>query len=180
MSDVLGRRCLIIGDVGAGKTRLTKRLLEEALDMGLKDVTVIDMAPRAVEVNGMLVGGVLVEESREGVRCLRSDDIKTPRLSASSAEELLRLADHNRREVEKLLDSFNAEPTGALFVNDASIYLQRGDPDNLWDSLMRAETVVANGYMGKRLAEDRGTGLSRIERERMKELASKMDVVVRL
>lgn len=169
-----------MGDVGAGKTRLTKWLLEEALDMGLKDITVIDMAPRAVEVNGVLVGGVLVEGSREGVRCLRSDDIKTPRLSAGSADELLRLADHNLREVEKLLDSFKVEPTETLFVNDASIYLQRGDPGNLWASLVRAETVVANGYMGKRLAEDRGTGLSRIERERMKVLASKMDMVVRL
>lgn len=180
MSEIVGRRTLIAGDAGAGKTRLTRRLLEEALGMGLEGVTVIDMAPGAVDVNGSPVGGTLAEADEYDVRCLGSDDIRTPRLSARTAEELLQLAEHNMREVDGLLEAFEEEPSRTLFVNDISIYLQRGDLERLWRALESAETVVANGYLGDKLGEDLGTGLSRDERERMEELASRMDVVIRL
>ncbi|TRO46200.1 hypothetical protein E2P65_06135 [Candidatus Bathyarchaeota archaeon] len=180
MSDLVGKRTLIAGEVGTGKTRLTKRLLEEALEMGLEDMAVIDMAPGAVDVNGLLVGGFLVDAGSLGARYLQTDAIKTPRLSARTPEELLQMADHNRHEVEMLLDAFDADPSRTLFVNDVSIYLQRGSVERLWETLRRADTVVANGYMGERLRTDLGTGLSKGERERMDELASRMDRVIRL
>lgn len=180
MSDLVGRRTLIAGDVGAGKTRLTRRLLEEALEMGLDDVTVIDMAPRAVDIDGVPVGGVLVTVDASGIRYLQADDIKTPRLSARTPEELLQLADHNRDKVERLLEAFDTEPSSILFINDVSIYLQRGSLDRLWETLLKADTVVANGYVGERLKDDLGTGLSRDESQRMDELASRVDEVIRI
>ena len=180
MRDLVGRRTLIVGDVGAGKTRLTRRLLEEALELGLDGVTVIDMAPRAVDIDGVTVGGVLFNADARGIRYLQTDDIKTPRLSARTSEELLQLADHNRENVERLLEAFDTEPSSILFINDVSIYLQRGSLDRLWETLLKADTVVVNGYVGEKLKADLGTGLSRDERRRMDELASRVAEVIRI
>jgi GTPase SAR1 family protein len=180
MSEIVGLKTLIVGDVGAGKTRLTRRLLDEALEMNLERVTVIDMAPDVVNIEGVSVGGALLGAYQGDTRLLRLNDIKTPRLSAKSPEELLQLADHNRREIEGLLDAFDAEPSGTLFINDVSIYLQRGDLERLWSILSGDKTVVVNGYLGERLKEDLGTGLSQNERCQMEDLASRMDLVIRL
>jgi len=180
MRNLVGRRTLIVGDVGAGKTRLTRRLLEEALELGLDGVTVIDMAPRAVDIDGVTVGGVLFNADARGIRYLQTDDIKTPRLSARTSEELLQLADHNRENVERLLEAFDTEPSSILFINDVSIYLQRGSLDRLWETLLKADTVVANGYVGEKLKADLGTGLSRDERLRIDELASRVAEVIRI
>jgi GTPase SAR1 family protein len=178
MSEIVGLKTLIVGDVGAGKTRLTRRLLGEELEMNLERVTVIDMAPDVVNIEGVSVGGALLGAYKGDIRLLRSNDIKTPRLSAKSPEELLQLADHNRREIEGLLDAFDTEPSETLFVNDVSIYLQSGKLERLWDTIKLAETVVVNGYFGTRLEEDLGTGVSARERRLMEELASRMDKVV--
>jgi GTPase SAR1 family protein len=180
MSDIVGLKTLIVGDVGAGKTRLTRRLLEEALEMNLERVTVIDMAPDVVNIEGVSVGGTLLGAYQGDIRLLRSNDIKTPRLSAKSPEELLQLADHNRREIEGLLDAFDAEPSDTLFVNDVSIYLQSGDSERLWSTLSGDKTVVVNGYLGERLKEDLGTGLSQNERRQMEDLASRTHLVIKL
>jgi len=180
MSEIVGLKTLIVGDVGTGKTRLTRRLLDEALEMSLERVVVIDMAPEAVIIEGVSVGGALLDSHRDGVWLLRSSDIKTPRLSAKSPEELLQLADHNRREIDGQLDAFDAEPGDTLFVNDVSIYLQRGDLERLWSTLKDPKSVVVNGYLGERLKGDLGTGLSLNEQNQMEDLASRMDLVIEL
>ena len=79
-----------------------------------------------------------------------------------------------------MLEVFDTEPSRILFINDVSLYLQRGSLDRLWETLLKADTVVANGYVGERLKDDLGTGLSRDERRRMDELASRVDVVIRI
>jgi GTPase SAR1 family protein len=174
-------KVLIVGDVGTGKTALTRRILTEAVHIGFKrDITVIDMAPGATVINGLPVGGKLLSSSDFNVRLLEAKDIKTPRLSAHDHEELLRLADHNRDEVEKLMDKFVAEPTKILFINDVSIYLQRGDLERLWGALEKADTVVVNGYLGEKLRSDLGTGISERERRLMEGLAARMDIVISL
>jgi len=43
-----------------------------------------------------------------------------------------------------------------------------------------AQTVIANGYLGKRLAEDYGSGVSAHERRNMLDLVEEMDLVVNL
>ena len=63
-------------------------------------------------------------------------------------------------------------------INDVSIYLQCGKLERLWETIQLAETVVANGYLGTRLEKDLGTNVSARERHLMKELASRMDVVI--
>ena len=178
MSELAGKRTLILGDVGAGKTVQTRRLLEEALSLGLGPVTVMDMAPEARVVNGTRVGGPILEADVPGVRVLRSRSIRAPRLSAVDAKDVVEQASHNATVVKALLEQFRDSPTPVLFVNDISIYLQMGDVQTLWGALAEAGTVVANGYLGERLKDDRGSGVSDRERKGMEELAARFDVVV--
>lgn len=167
-----------MGDVNTGKTMMTKELLDEAIELDPGEVTVIDMAPKLFMVESISFGGALLGPGDNDVRCLMSDEIRTPRLSAETREELLEFADQNREKIERLLDEFQAHPSRILFINDVSIYLQLGELDRLWDTIKLAETVVANGYLGTRLEEDLGTGVSARERHLMGKLASRMDVVV--
>ena len=173
-------RTIILGDVGTGKTLLTRRLLREALEKTDGPVTALDFAPPVKVLSGVKVGGFLVEVEHPRLRHLKSSLIETPRLSARSGDELVRLADHNMRITAAMLREFNRSPTEVLFVNDASIYLQRGEIDRLWRAFEAAETVVTNGYYGERLKADHETGLSSRERTLMEELASRMDRVIRL
>ena len=178
--DLLGKRVLILGDTGTGKTRLTKRLLIEAIEEGhSQDITVIEMAPPSIELRGLSVGGVLLNSTPPKLRILEGGEIKTPRLSARDGEEVLRLADYNRGVIEKLLEDFIRAPTKILFINDISLYLQRGDLEYLWKVLQKAETVIANGYIGEKLKDDLGTGLSAREGQLIEMLASRTDVVIR-
>jgi len=179
--EFLGRKVLIIGDVGRGKTSFTRHLLIEAVEKGYApQITVIDMAPKQVSFKGLAAGGKILKHGEFKVRCLDAGDVKTPRLSARSPDELLELAEHNRRIIERLLRKFIASPTRILFINDVSLYLQRGSFDLLWSALERADTAILNGYYGEKLRDDLGTGVSKRERNLMERLAAKVDVLFQL
>jgi hypothetical protein len=172
-----------MGTVRTGKTKLTVDLLEEAVEFGGSEaVTVVDMAPETEIVGGKSVGGRLSEftEANEKVRYLAPRRVETPRLKASSAEELLSMVRLNAERISPLLEAYLTSPTPVLFVNDVSIYLQSGSADLVIRSVKRAETFVANGYYGEYFSEDLGTGVSTVERELMDLLASHMDIVIRL
>jgi len=181
--DILGKKVLIYGDVGTGKTRLTVRLLEEAVKLGLaQEITVIEMAPRNTVVRGIRVGGRLSEATdvTRRLRYLAPRRVETPRLVARDGEELLDLVDKNRRRIRRLLRNYVENPTPILFVNDISIYLQSGDFDTLAYAIGKASTLVANGYYGKTLSNDHSTGVSALERELMDKLAALMDLRITL
>jgi len=179
-SDLRGMKTMIIGDVGTGKTDLTRYFLMEAVDQVNGLITVLDFAPPAQKVKGIDVGGYLLEGSHPKIRCLYSRLIKTPRLSAEDCDELIRLASYNREITESLLAQFLDSPTDTLFINDASIHLQQGNIRELWHAISNASTVVANGYMGSTLRPDHGSGVSERERSMMRQLTAKMDRVIEL
>lgn len=179
-SELKGKRTIIVGDVGTGKTLLTKRLLIEAINQSKESITVLDFAPQERTVNGVKVGGYLCEDSLPHVRYYRSKLMKTPRLSAKDGVEVIKLADYNKDITEHMLHQFLESPTEILFINDTSIHLQRGNLQTLWNAIIRADTVVANGYLGEHLRQDHGTGVSRRERLLMQQLATEMDNVIRL
>jgi len=99
---------------------------------------------------------------------------------AKNQDELISIADSNRAKIEKVLEAFNKAPTKVLFINDASMYLQKGELENLRATISKAETAVVNAYLGERLKNDLGTGLSNRERTLVLSLAEKMDRVIRL
>ena len=180
-AEFLGKKVLIVGDVGRGKTKFTRQLLIEALKMGYgSQITVIDMAPKQVSFKGLPIGGKIMKADEFKVRYLNCEDVKTPRLSARSPDELLELAEHNRKVLERLLKRFIASPTRILFINDVSLYLQMGKFDLLWSALEKADTAIINGYYGEKLQDDLGTGLSERERRLVEKLEAKVDVLIRL
>jgi len=180
-AEFIGRKVLILGDVGSGKTRFTRSLLMEALEEGYgAQITVIDMAPEQVFLNGSAIGGKILKPGEFKIRYLDAGDVKTPRLSARSPDELLELAEHNRRTIERMLNFFIDSPTRILFINDVSLYLQRGSLDLLWSALEKADTAIVNGYYGEKLQDDLGTGVSKRERRLMEKLAARVDITFML
>jgi len=180
-AEFLGKKVLIIGDVGSGKTRFTRQLLEEALAEGYgSQITVIDMAPKRVSLNSFAAGGKIMKPREFKVRYLDAGDVKTPRISARSPSEILELAEHNSKNMEKLLREFLSSPTRILFINDVSLYFQMGRFDLLWSALQKTDTAILNGYYGEKLKDDLGTGISERERKLMENLADRVDVLIRL
>ena len=166
-----------------GKTKLTAELLEEAVKLGFSTmITVIDMAPETEIVEGRGIGGRLSELTRayREVRYLAPPRVETPRLKATSVEELLSLVQLNAERIRPLLEEYLAVPSSILFINDISIYLQSGQVDTVLLAEGKAETFIANGYYGEFFSQDHRTGVSKRERDLMDLLASHMDIVIRL
>lgn len=183
LREFLNKRVLIVGDVGSGKTLLTANLLEQAIDMGYaSQTTVIDMAPPPLIFRGVRMGGTLSDfiKTISKVKYLKPASVKAPRIMASSADELIELVGFNIREIDPLLAEFQENSTEFLFINDVSIYFQGGDVGRIIDVVKKSRTFIANGYFGKKLERDLGTGISKKERMAMKRLMDEMDVVIRL
>ena len=179
-NELRGMKTLIVGEVGTGKTALTRRLLFEALDQVSEVITVLDFAPPAQKVKGITIGGYLLEDSHPKVNRLYSKLIKTPRLSAGDSYEVIRLASHNREITDFLINKFLDSPTDTLFINDVSIHLQQGKLQLLLDAIKKSSIVVANGYMGTTLTPDHGSGISRRENSLMRKLAVEIDKMIKL
>ena len=181
---VIGRKLLIVGDVGSGKTALTGRLLTEALAIFSPNyVTVIDMAPERRKFKGAIVGGRLTDLMRvpEGVLILRpTPSPVAPRLDGLTAGDVLRLAQSNHHAIDLVLAKYSADPTPILFMNDVSIYMQSGDLENLLTAIGYPKTVVMNSYLGIALQDDRGSGVSQHERNGLARLKTAVDEVVTL
>ena len=178
-SDLKGRKTLITGDPGSGKIEYARRLLEEAIEEAKGLITVIDFSPSLRTKDGADVGGRLYNSDSPIVRVLSSKLMKTPRITAETPEELVRLAEYNRNITEALLDQFKGS-TDTLFINDVHLHLQRGMLQTLWNSIREVDTVVITGCMGSDLGDDLGTGISRRERALMMRLGSNMDQVIQL
>lgn len=179
----LGKQVLIVGDVGSGKTLLTANLLDQAVDMGYcQQITVIDLAPPKMEFHRMQIGGILAEVTKavSEVRYLKPKEVKAPRAMARNAEELVRLIKFNKRVIDLVLKKFLLKPTPLLFINDVSIYLQAWGIEKILLAMNKSQTFIANGYFGKRLEADFGTGISMKEHMMMRRLMQVMDVTIRL
>lgn len=167
VEDYLGRKTLILGDVNAGKTTLTRKVLEALLcrrDLGGR-IAIVDMAPEILErlanAKGLpRVGGKLTPPEGHDILYL-GGRFDPPRLSSKTEKEAVEKAGGNRRIIEGLFRKLDGQSRDILLINDVSIYLQAGTAGNLIRRLDRAATVIANGYWGGKLG-----GGSLTERER--------------
>jgi GTPase SAR1 family protein len=182
--EIIGRKILIVGDVGSGKTALTARLLSEALAIfSPNDITVIDMAPSLREFKGVIVGGRLIDfvNTSTGVRILTpTPSPVAPRIEGLTAADVLRFAQSNHQSIDRVLKKYSADPTPILFMNDVSMYMQIGELGNLLTVIESAETAILNSYQGITLQDDHGSGVSQHERDGLALLKRAVDQVMTL
>lgn len=181
--NTIGQSILIIGDVGAGKTQLTMRLVDEAIATDMREhITIIDMAPTTRFVGSLKIGGQLREIAPHlnEVRYLAPSRIETPRLSARSSQELQHLIALNQQRITPLLHTFLHSPSPILFINDVSLYLQSGSLTPVTQVICATDTCIVNGYYGQSIQTEIQDPVSRIERALMNRLIENVDIVVTL
>jgi len=180
MSRFLGKKTLIIGEVGSGKTRLLINILRNFISEGLSSmVTVIDMAPPRM----LDIGGRIIDHDSQlcsMIRYLYSDDIRPARLLGKSAEEVMRIATNNAKIIDKLIEEYLSNSTEILMINDLTIFIHAGDGEKLMRTIEAATTFVGTAYDGNRLSEDKGTGITMREKQYVSELLNTVDNVIKL
>ncbi|KPV61586.1 MAG: hypothetical protein AOA65_2403 [Candidatus Bathyarchaeota archaeon BA1] len=178
VKDIVGRKVLVLGEASSGKTRLIARLLDQLTSLAEPcEITIIDMAPQRIGD----IGGKLSDytSSVNKVRNLSPRKVYAPRLTGTSREQVLEYAELNRKAIEPLLSQFIQKPTKFLIINDITLYLHSGDLEKILHCLTLAQTFLASGYHGRKLAEDRGAGISLRETQLIEMLAKRMDKIIR-
>jgi len=177
--DIVGKRVLLLGEAGSGKTALAARVLEELMRLfAPEEITVIDMAPRRIgEVGGRLSD---ITDSTKKVKYLTPKRVYAPRFMGTSREQVLKFAELNRRAIEPLFNIFVRRPTRILVLNDVTLYLHAGELKTVLKSMRLAKTFLATAYRGSKLAEDRGSGISNREEQSVKRLSAQVDQIVEI
>ena len=182
VGDLHGKRTLILGEAGTGKTRFTTRLFRAfARKYRGESAVLIDLAPPAIRTKGRKIGGHLdFRRLPENVYLLRPSAIAAPRIQGRTPAEVRSLAEANRAAIEPLLERWLQHSVPVLMLNDLTIYLQAGSVERIVEAIRRAKTFIGNAYYGEILRDDHGSGLSARERVAVEFLLSSMDYVIRL
>jgi GTPase SAR1 family protein len=177
--EILGKKILILGEAGSGKTKLAARLLRELMMLvNPEEITVIDFAPQRVgEIGGKLIDYMNITG---GVKYFSPENVYTPRLAGTSPKQVLRYAELNTKSMEPLFNRFIRNVTEVLVLNDVTLYLHLGKLETVLKCVRLAKTFLATAYYGSKLAEDLGTGISSRERQLTDKLATSMDVTVNI
>ena len=174
----IGRKILIVGEIGSGKTLLLSRFLDELVRSGLKDeVTVIEMAPNRGEVGGTIENytrNVLI------VRYLKPWRIIPPRMMGKNREEVINYARLNMLALKPLIEEYLRDPTEILLINDLTIYLHAGEVEDIIQLINISKTFAATAYEGEKLADDKGSGITDRERRSLNRLKEFVDEVLKL
>ncbi|MCX8201693.1 MAG: hypothetical protein RMI43_06695 [Candidatus Caldarchaeum sp.] len=178
VQELLGKKTIIIGETGTGKTKLLAEILGKLCGLlGPSKITVIDLAPEKIRGTG---GPLTLYIDTTPFHYLRPAVVYAPRLMACNAEDVIRYAKHNAEKSKELFEKYLQRPTELLAINDMTIYLHAGETDQLIKVVEKAATFLATAYYGEKLADDFGTGLSRLEKEKLEIILEKVDNVVRL
>jgi hypothetical protein len=178
-TETIGKKVLILGEVGSGKTSLTAKAVQELmLFIEPKEITVIDMAPEAIgEIGGKLSKYLSLNNE---LRCLSPAKVYAPRTMGITNKQVAEYAKRNKNSIEPLLDEFLKQPTKVLIINDITLYLHLGKLEKIINCIRSTETFLASAYYGVRLKEDYGAGISAREKQMVDKLATYMDHVVKL
>jgi GTPase SAR1 family protein len=175
-TEIIGKKVLILGEAGSGKTKLAAGLLRELMDQKKAGrITVIDLAPpRTDEIGGKLTDYLSLTNA---VRYLSPECVYTPRLAGTSPKQTLQYAELNRRSMEPLFSEFLQDVTEVLVINDVTLYFHAGRLETVLECERSSRTFLATAYYGSKLASDLGTGISQREREMTEKLARFMDSI---
>jgi len=183
LESLIGKKVLVEGDVGSGKTAYAHRLILQALDLAdVGDVIVIDMAPRRRRVGKRFVGGRLKmpKGSAPRIKYFSPDQVFAPRLEGKNGKEVQELARANASELEKILEPILKMKKRMLFINDLTMFLHAGDVGLLIDAISETETFIGTAYKGKFLSNDKGSGIASRERTLLEKIEKCMDLVISL
>ena len=183
LESLIGKKVLVEGDVGSGKTAYAHRLIRQALDLAdVGDVIVIDMAPRRRRVGKRFVGGRLKMPKGSAPRIEYSspDQVFAPRLEGKNGKEVQELARANASELEKILEPILKRKKRMLFINDLTMFLHAGDVGLLIDAISETETFIGTAYKGKFLSNEKGSGITSRERTLLEKIEKCMDLVISL
>lgn len=177
LSELKGKKILIAGDVGRGKTAYTAKLIQEILKQNPEeDITILDFAPEYGKI-GLSLKQYLQRMPRN---YYAPEKVTAPRLEGKNGAEVIELAKQNAACIEPLLKHYLEHPTRYLIINDISLYLQAGDYELISKCLKKAETAVINSYYGSALLENRGSNISLMERLKVEKLMEEVDIVIKL
>jgi len=178
--DLIGKKVLIKGGVGSGKTSLTADLLNQAMQKSpIGSITIIEMAPPKKIKQGKHIGGELLLPNGDHlpVIYLKPPKIWAPRLEGRTREGVIHLAKENANSIGLLLNAYLAKPTLILFMNDLTIYLHAGRLRILLNAISAAATFIGNAYEGS-FFEDMGSSISLREKKFLRKVEEKMDRII--
>jgi len=178
-TEIIGKKVLILGEVGSGKTSLTAKIVQKlTLFIEPKEITVIDIAPEAIGEIGGKLSKYLSLNSK--LRYLSPAKVYAPRTMGVTNTQVVEYAKRNKNAMEQLLNEFLKKPTKVLIVNDITLYLHLGKLEKIMNCIRLAETFLASAYCGVKLKEDYGAGISAREKQVVEKLATYMDHIVKL
>lgn len=178
-----GKKVLIKGDIGSGKTTITASLLRQAARRTPPSmITVIDMAPSYRVKGKRVIGRRLLSSSTAPPRVsyLCPAKVWAPRLNGRTKQEVLRFAKANANAIGRLLEHYLQAATRILFVNDLTLYLHAGSLTTLLEAIKAAGTFIGNAYHNSYFADDRGSGVTTREQRLLAKLERHMDIVITL
>jgi len=176
--DLLGRRTLIVGDVGSGKTKLLAEIIQQLVKKGYaREITLIDLAPPRI---GKIGGWISEYIDTSTINYLRPNRIYAPRTEAKTPQQLIQYAEHNLREARKTLQKYLENPTKILAINDITIHMHAGEVEEIQELVEKAETFIATAYRGKTLENDKATGITEREKQKLNQLIKVVDKIISL
>lgn len=181
--DFMGKKVLIVGDVGSGKTISTLNIVNKFIEFDFgSEITILDFAPTSIYYSGKRVGGKFIEYSFNQNLVKRYISVNTypPRILGKCRDEVLMYAKINRRNCEYAIKEFIDNPSNILIINDISIYYHIGDLGLIVDALKLCKTFIGNAYFNGFIEDKFSTGISVNEREMTKLLMNLMDLTINL
>jgi len=169
----VGHRTLLYGETNTGKTYNTAKFIDFLLDSNSfdpKEISILDFAPKFIDVNGIKIGGKILDFSKKSVECnyLRLDgEIIPPRLNANNKPELFENLCNNYKISTQMLELYKKQQTKVLIMNDISIYLHLGDKKSLLCAINGADTFFGNSYYGIKINKSFSALLSLKEKKRV-------------
>jgi hypothetical protein len=177
----IGHKTLLYGETDTKKTYYTsqfvKFLLEKQKVKPMK-ITILDFAPELQRINNLKIGGKIRDYYNKSVECIyipMSGNIIPPRLKAESEKELLNFAQKNYEKTCSALKNFIENPTEILIMNDISIHLHIGDPDDILETIEPSETFFGNSYYGSSISKDFSKAFSLREKKNVEILIDKIN-----
>jgi len=182
-ANLIGKRVLIVGDVGSGKTLLTLKIVYGFIELGFGgSISILDFAPSSTLHCGRRVGGKLIEYSFNPNLVKMYIPVETipPRILGKCRDEVLMYANMNRGRCGDAIKLFIGDPSDILVINDVSLYYHVGDLGLIVDAMKLCKTFIANAYFDGFIEDKFSTGISINEREVTMNLMKIVDVVFNL